>query len=81
MQKGGFHYTITYFWITLIDYVKATMGGDVATFDDLIKSKQGTELLLNEKLYLKYYKESTIESEMARTAFAPPEQPLPTFVR
>ena len=78
-MKSGFHFTITYFWIQIVDYHVNSMTSkpsDFQNFWDLKKSQ-----LADEHLYLKYYKAGTIESQQAaKEMVLPDKQQLPQMI-
>eukprot|EP01102_Stenamoeba_stenopodia_P003944 TRINITY_DN1407_c0_g1_i1.p1 TRINITY_DN1407_c0_g1~~TRINITY_DN1407_c0_g1_i1.p1 ORF type:complete len:497 (-),score=121.96 TRINITY_DN1407_c0_g1_i1:116-1606(-) len=75
-QKQGFHYSLTYFWIQLVEYYTALTGAK--SFSELISAAND---LKDEQLYLKYYKKATIMSSQAQSQMVLPDlKPFPSIV-
>jgi hypothetical protein len=77
-RKTTFHFTMTYFWIQMVDLAIA-MGQKDVTFDELIQLNPHS---MNGGLFLEYYKEETmLNNPKARGEFVLPDvKPLPTLV-
>ncbi len=77
MMKSGFHFTITYFWIQMVDYYNSSV--QAKDFDHLVEQAAS---LKDEKLYLQYYKEATIFSKNAEKEMVLPDvKQLPTLLK
>lgn len=77
-RKTTFHFTMTYFWIQMIDLAIKSNRKDLS-FDQFL---QLNPQLLNGGLFLEYYKKETmLNNPQARIEFIPPDiKPLPTFI-
>lgn len=76
--KATFHFTMTYFWIQMIDLAIAQSPKNI-DFEEFLRINAH---LLNETVYLDYYKKSTmLNNPNARQEMVLPDvKPLPTFV-
>ena len=77
-RKTTFHFTMTYFWIQMIDLAIATHPKET-NFDEFIRVNPH---LMNGGLFLDYYKKETmLNNPTARAEFVLPDvKPLPTLV-
>jgi small GTP-binding protein len=77
-RKTTFHFTMTYFWIQMIDLAIAQSPKDI-NFEELLRQNPQ---LLNEGLFLEYYKKETmLNNPTARQEMVLPDiKPLPTLV-
>jgi len=72
MMKEAFHFTITYFWIQMIDYgITKSAGNNYEKFADFYRANPE---LNNEKLYLNYYNQQTIFSKEAEKQMVLPDR-------
>eukprot|EP01112_Ceratiomyxa_fruticulosa_P014739 TRINITY_DN4248_c0_g1_i1.p1 TRINITY_DN4248_c0_g1~~TRINITY_DN4248_c0_g1_i1.p1 ORF type:complete len:540 (-),score=112.25 TRINITY_DN4248_c0_g1_i1:117-1679(-) len=77
-RRTTFHFTMTYFWIQMIDLaINSTEKG--LSFEDFL---QKNPQLMNGGLFLEYYKKETmLNNPEARSQFVLPDvKPLPSFV-
>ncbi|CAF4632085.1 unnamed protein product [Rotaria sp. Silwood1] len=76
--KITFHFTMTYFWIQMIDLAIAQSSKQI-NFEEFLRLNPH---LLNEALYLEYYKKETmLNNPIARQEMVLPDvKPLPTLV-
>ena len=77
-RKTTFHFTMTYFWIQMIDLAIASTDANL----DFEKFIQSNSHLMNGGLFLDYYqKETMLNNPRARVEFVlPDKKPLPTLV-
>jgi len=75
-QKEGYHLTLTYFWIQMVDLAIATESQQTS-FSDLIEANRD---LKNEDLWLRYYSKQIIDGKAQSEMVLPDKQPLPSLV-
>lgn len=79
VQKTSFHFTMTYFWIQMIDLAIAKSPKNI-DFEEFIRLNHD---LLNEELFLEYYKKETMLNNpiAAQEMVLPDIKPLPSLVK
>ena len=82
LMGSGYHLTITYFWIQLVDFALNSKASSPPPTDTSFAAFRGQHPeLLDEKLYLQYYKKETIFAPSAEQAMVlPDKKPLPAIV-
>lgn len=82
LMGNGYHLSITYFWIQMVDFAIARNTASLPPSADFAQFAAGiSDLLQDEKLYLEYYKKETIFSPEAEKGMVlPDKKKLPTIV-